>query len=178
MKWLGLAGTVLVAGLGMAAPAKATPLTLDAGWTIFPSSPSLNGSWSTTFDFTIGTNATLTVIDMCHGGDQYEVFNFGSSLGFTSPVGSFTGTCLLTPTQADNAFNNPTNWGSATFDLGPGTYQISGITTIDGGPGANRAAIRLDAVDTASTPEPASILGLAAIAGIGFATRRKLAEKA
>lgn len=160
--------------------AAAVTLAPNTEFTIFPSSPSLGGSWFTTFQFTVEANTTaeLTVVDMCHGGDQYEIFNFGSSLGFTTPIGSFTSNCLLSPTQAETIALPDPRWGEAIFNLGPGTYDISGVTTVDGGPGANRAAIRLDVEELPTViPEPSTLLGLGLALGLGALSLNRKQKK-
>ena len=161
-------GAVLAASSFVAAPVAAVPLDIDTGWVVFSSGPLLGNSWADTFEFTLSAQAELKSVDMCTGGDAYDILNFGVSIGTTTQTGSSAGTsCLLTAGEADAAFAAP-QWDTATFLLGPGSYRIGGTTIVDGSAGPNRAAIRLD---TAPVPVPASILllgfGMASFVAVG-----------
>ena len=120
-------------------------LPLDGEWKVFVSSPEQNGGWNTIWTFTLSDNAKLTVVDLVTSGDRYKVFNGSALLGETSqgPTNDTGGPVLgIITLEPILAFEDP-DFERATFSLGPGSYSISGHTSIVGGPGANRAAIRL-----------------------------------
>jgi hypothetical protein len=121
------------------------PLPLDDQWRVFVSSTEKDGTWNTIWAFTLLAHAELTVVDLVTGGDRYKVFNGNKFLGETSP-GHFKNTggpvrdfITLNP---DLALPDP-DFGHITIPLAPGSYRISGRTSLVGGPGANRVAIRL-----------------------------------
>jgi hypothetical protein len=120
------------------------PLPLDGKWREFATSPEQNGTWSTIWTFTLLANAELTVVDLVTGGDRYKVFNGDKLLGETSP-GHFKNT----GGPADFITLNPSlalpdpDFGHITIQLAPGSYRILGRSSMVGGRGANRAAIRL-----------------------------------
>lgn len=101
--------------------------------------------------FTAATSVVLTVVDAFLGGDRFEVFDFGVSLGLTSdPIagvdcGDDPAVCLATP-----------GISSGTFLLGAGNHSLS-ITPVlspdDGGSGY----LKVQAV-----PEPATWITLGA----------------
>ena len=68
-------------------PALAIPLVVDSGWQPF-SFGGVGSSWNNTFQFTLVGSGTLKVTDAFQSGDQFNVFNFGSSIGATSVPGS------------------------------------------------------------------------------------------
>ncbi|MEX2491716.1 MAG: hypothetical protein WD425_08130 [Nitrospirales bacterium] len=121
------------------------PLPLDGQWRVFVSSPEKDGPWNTMWTFTLSAHAELTIVDLVTGGDRYQVFNGDTFLGETSP-GHFKNTggpveafITLNPNLA---LPDP-DFGHITIRLAPGFYRIAGRTSLVGGPGANRAAIRL-----------------------------------
>jgi hypothetical protein len=99
------------------------------------------------------------------------------------PDGNIIGQLKVTNSGAGSDFEDP-DFEAGDFGL---LYSVSKISItkdifIQAGPGSSAAITSVGQTyskdDVESVPEPASLLGLAAIAGIGFASRRKLAEKA
>ena len=132
---------------------------------INPSNPSGLASpdapW--TFTITAGTTATLTVLDLFISGDEFEIFNFGVSLGTTSAAAS-GGSCgsNFTCALADSRYSR------GIFSLAAGDYSISG-TQLTGTAGAGGFI-----VEVAAVPIPATgALLLVALGGAGLAGRRR-----
>lgn len=125
-----------------------------------------DGPWT----FTLLTSAVLIVADVFQSGDVFEMFNFGTSLGQTSAAtqGSNCGadlTCAL----------GNLNFSRGYFNLGPGSYSITGSMTASPF-GGGAAAFR---IETSPVPVPAGVgmLGaaLAGLAGLAALRRRKSA---
>ena len=120
----------------MAVPASAVTLIEDAGWVQFQFDD-VGSSWDTEFDFTVTTLAELQVTDAFNSGDQFEVFINTVSQGLTStPVEGFT-----IGNDFTAAFSDP-NFSSASYLLGPGSYTVTGLTTLSPF-GAGGAGIQL-----------------------------------
>lgn len=137
-------------------PASATVLVVDGGWQPF-SFGGVGSSWGV-FTFELTGSAELQVTDAFASGDQFEVFINTVSQGQTSAP----------TTIGDNIGNNYSaafldpRWSSGSFLLGPGSYTISGTTTLSPF-GSGGAAIQLI---SGAIPEPGTWAMM--IVGFGF----------
>ena len=161
-------------------PGNDPPITVGAGWFATPGSPPAF-DWHAAgadniqgpFTFTHGSPTTLSVTDDSLKGDQFEVFDFGSSLGVTSLVpkvgGSDSG---LGP---DAAFADPT-YSHGTFSLAAGAHSLT-LRAIGPSFFAGRGYLRID--ETAQVPEygHSSILMGIALAGLGLISFRINGQK-
>jgi len=113
------------------------------------------------FEFTLTTQGILIVTDAYYAGDQFEVFNYGTSLGTTSPV---LPDSTINEPDPDRASADP-RWSSAFFILDPGSYSITGISLVSPF-GKGGAYLQ---VDPPIVPIPSSLLllgsGIFALAG-------------
>jgi len=104
------------------------PISVDAAeWTIFSWGPDgLN--FEGPFTFTTTRSVVVKVTDGACRGDQFEVFDFGASLGTTSSV-AVDPTCSPPfPIDPDVAFAD-LGYSHGTFVLAPGSHAIA-IRTI------------------------------------------------
>lgn len=120
------------------------------------------------WDFTLLTAGSITFVDAFLSGDQFNITDFGSSIGSTSA-----------PTVGDTCHDDITaclanpNISKGTFALGAGSHSING-TLITGVPGyiGGSGFFRIDV----AVPEPATwvmmLLGFGAI-GLSMRIRRK-----
>ena len=115
--------------------------------------------------FTAGAaGASLAVTDAFASGDQFEVFDFGLSLGLTSPSlpGSDCGDdpvpCLADPDMSHRV-----------FALAAGNHSLT-IVLAGGEPGSGYLLARGDIAPPPPVPEPAALSLLAA--GLAAAGRR------
>jgi hypothetical protein len=113
--------------------------------------------------FTADTDSTLRVIDVFESGDQFEVFDFGISIGLTSVPDGITdcgddpAVCLVEPGMS-----------TAAFLLAAGSHSITLIPTLSLGEGGAGYLFLVAVV-----PEPGT-LGLALLTGLfvlGFSRR-------
>mgnify|MGYP003574543731 FL=1 len=146
--------------------AGAESLGLNSGWQTFtwthPDNYRNKIYWDQTFEFTLSNPAVLTVTDAYEKGDRWTIFNYGASLGETPWVPKST----VSTADYDVAASDPT-WSTDTFELTPGTYQITGKHRTNAY-GNSSGGIRLDGV--AHTPIPGTlwlfgpgVVGLAAL---------------
>jgi hypothetical protein len=151
--------------------ASALTLNPDAGWSLFATNPSV-GDATSTISFSLAQGGVFTIVDACHSGYAYELFDGGMSLGTTSTSGSWGISCNTDPSFADQHVADPAyDFGS--FNFAAGSYDLTVKTIIDGGPGANRAFVRLDSV-VPNVPLPAGmLLGGTALAALGLFGRRR-----
>ena len=173
-------------------PAKADTINPNGGWQYFEFGE-LGTSWDKIFSFNLINSGILTITDAFLTGDVFEVLNFGTSLGFTSTpditqkvfhVGNYDAAVL------------DSRWSTGIWDLGAGSYEISGIATLSPF-GRGGAALRVDTslvpesntillldnaltgldalrVDTSPVPEPSTILLLgAALTGLAALRRTR-----
>lgn len=119
------------AALWLAASAShAVPLTGGA-WQSFDFYDDVeNAAWvdgdlqPVTFEFTATQHVVLKVTDAGLAGDRFEVLINGLPAGFTSAPGSDTG-----DTSHDLDFDAAyadAQWSHGVFELGPGTYSVTG----------------------------------------------------
>jgi hypothetical protein len=98
------------------------------------------------FTFTLPDGGgVLTVTDAFQNGDEFEVFDFGVSIGRTSSV-EIDGSCAPDPTNPDDCSQDPAS-SSAAFALGAGDHEIT-IQAIASPFGAGAAYLRADANPT------------------------------
>ncbi|MEO9793821.1 MAG: hypothetical protein ABJ360_16450 [Roseobacter sp.] len=187
------------------------PLEIGGGWSTFRfSEDDKGGAWMDSraltpdeianksadlevlsFDFTLDRNAVLQITDGYTLGDQFEVFNYGSSLGKTSQstIGfhlnvNMSDADAVAALQAkldavpnigddwDNAFLD-NRWSSGSLFLSAGAYSISGRVTSQpllSGIGAVRLV--------APVPVPSSIMFMLTAVGGCFAFSRYRNRKA
>jgi hypothetical protein len=137
----GAGGDPLISGVGFVIGQRSVAIG-DAPWT---------------FDCLSTTHCKLVVTDGFLSVDQFELFDFGVSLGLTSA-----------PTPGDNCGNDElacladADFSHGVFVLAPGPHSITGIHTL-GIPGAGFLIVM---------PEPGTLLLLGA-ALLGFATLRR-----
>ena len=186
---------VALAAAATTLPARAVdmPITTDGAWHSFLVD-SLSAPVATPlgwiadsgalldFTFTLAAAARLTVVDAGFAGDVFAVTNFGAAFGATNavPAGSFdsahdVGTDFAAA-LADPAFSR------GVFNLGAGSYRISGVltqsVTFDGVPlDATVGAVRLEPL-AAAVPEPSSIaILLAGLCATGAIVRRRSSRR-
>jgi len=122
-----------------------TDLTAGAGF-VMGTNPDAVEAPAGPWEFTLTKKAVLRVLDLFIPVDQFEMFNFGASLGTTSaPSGGF-GSCDsdITCALADAEYSR------GEFLLKKGSHSITG-TQVAGIPGAGAFII-----DTADVPVPAA----------------------
>jgi hypothetical protein len=117
--------------------------------------------------FTSGaTGSTLTITDAFLSGDRFEIFDFGVSIGFTSPFvadvdcGDDPVPCLADPGMSH-----------ASFALGSGDHFIA-ILVAEGGFGSGYLFLQ-DGGGSNPVPEPATLLLFATGAGTALYRRRR-----
>ena len=125
------------------------------------------------FTFTLLDFAMLTVVDGGFAGDQFQVFDNGISLGFTSnPTNNYP---TSVATDFDAALVNPL-YSSAVFYLAAGQHDITGLLSASAPVNSIPLNATLGAVSLSSVTEP-STFGLLLAGGglilIGFCSRRR-----
>lgn len=171
-------------GAVMAAPAQAAVVNLaaDGQWNAFDVDEltALSGGleWIDldgdvlSFEFTLTGQGVLTIVDGAIAGDEFQIFNHGTSLGHTSP--SMDPDSTSVGTDFDAAFSDQHRYSYAEFILGPGSYSITGLLTASaldnyGIPyNATVGAVRLTEVSAVPVPAAAWLFGsgLLAVAGL------------
>ncbi|MGB3177203.1 MAG: PEP-CTERM sorting domain-containing protein [Albidovulum sp.] len=157
-----LKALVVAAALVSAGPTRAATINLvaDSGWDRFAFG-AVGTTVSRNFSFTLVGNAILTIVDGFAAGDKFEVFANALSLGTTSDP--MTGPTTV-GMNFDTALADP-NFSSGSFNLGPGSYNISlNVLARSAGGGNHIGAIRLD---LAAVPVPAG--GALLLSGLGMA---------
>ncbi|HEY4760684.1 MAG TPA: PEP-CTERM sorting domain-containing protein [Thermoguttaceae bacterium] len=109
--------------------------------------PNLEGP----FTFTALLPVWLDVTDDFQKGDQFEVFDFGSSIGLTSSVPIDPSGLEIGP---EAAFNDPT-YSSGSFSLSPGPHSVTFATIVNPYTFGGRGYLRVMPV-----PEPSTIVML------------------
>lgn len=162
-----VAATAAVAILSLAPQAQAASIgiTVDSLWHDFTFGGD-GSSWSDNFTFTLTSPALLKITDAFNSGDKFSVYNFGSFLGDTSdPTNGYQYHADYDAAFASSVFSH------AAFLLGPGTYDISGLTILSPFEGG-RAALQLSSV-----PLPAALplmgMALAGLGGARFMRKKK-----
>lgn len=112
---------------------------------------------------TLTQGATLTVLDLFLSVNQFEIFNFGTSIGLTSsPMTGGTAGSDITAALADARYSR------GVFDLDAGSYSFT-ISNITGSGGAGVFAIE----PVGTVPEPASLALVALALSVAAAVRRR-----
>lgn len=121
------------------------------------------------FDIVLTESALLKVVDVGLGGDRFEVFANGQSLGLTSQPSGDTGDTGM-DLDFDAAYAND-GWSRGVFTLGPGSYSITGrAVTFGTGVSAGTGGVTLVPV-----PEPGTwaLMGTGAILVAGALRRQR-----
>ncbi len=116
--------------------------------------------------FTLSAPGTLTVLDLFNSTDQFEIFNFGASLGLTSaPTSGASCGGDIACALADSRYS------IGIFNLAAGSYSITGTQTL------GTAGAGVFQVASATVPEPGStlllVLGLGLAGGLLLVRRRR-----
>jgi len=153
--------------------ANAATLIVNQGWKIF----NFNGLGSSiiptsgggnSYEFTLSSNAYLLVTDGYDTGDQFELFNFGSSLGRT---GNFTSSSSNI-SDPNSAFTSGL-YSKGIFLLGAGSHSITG-KAISSPYGGGLAFIALSSSVPGGIPEPATwAMMIGGLGAVGVALRRR-----
>lgn len=144
----------------------ATPLT-DGTGLVPTTNPVAAIAPDPAWTFTLSAPGTLTFLDLFNSTDQFEIFNFGASLGLTSVPTLGGGGC---GNDIACALAN-LDYSRGIFNLAAGSYSITGTQTLgDAGAGVFRVA-------AATVPEPGSmlllVLGLGLAGGLLLVRRRR-----
>ena len=124
------------------------------------------------FIFTLSGAGDLTVVDGGFAGDQFQVFNNGIALGFTSvPVNTYPDSV---GTDFDTALAS-SNYSRAVFHLGAGSYDITGLLSVSALDNTSTPFnATVGAVSLTTVPVPAALgLFLAGSGLMGFFSRRR-----
>ncbi|MEA5504146.1 PEP-CTERM sorting domain-containing protein [Halotia wernerae UHCC 0503] len=121
------------------------------------------------FTYTSSHPTIIDITDDLLKGDQFEIFNFGRSIGFTSLVPDVEDGMEIGPNAA---FADPT-YSSGSFLVDPGSYSIT-IQAIGQSFDTGRGYIR---IRKATVPEPTSTLGFLVLGTLGAATALKSKRK-
>jgi len=178
---------LLACGLGTA---QAATVALNAnsweGFDVDPISAS-DGSLSwinvddgslTTFTLTTSVAGVLKVVDLGNAGDTFNVnvTGPGGTQNLTTSAVSATSTSTASLNQIDQALANP-DFSRGFFDLGPGTYTITGSllqSALLGGEPLNATS---GALEFTPVPLPAALpLLLSGLLGFGAVRRRRAAN--
>ena len=168
MKKLSLALSAVAAAAALvSAPAHA--LSVGSGWESFVFG-GVGSSFSGTYSFTLSSSALLKVTDAFLSGDQFDVTDFGSSIGATSAPGSVGDQIGA---DYDGAYADA-RWSSGTYLLAAGSHSISGTVLLSPF-GSGGAALELTA---APVPEPETYALMAGGLGlVAFMARRRKAAR-
>lgn len=184
-----LLAVALASAFSMQAEASTIALTADSSWYTFDvdNSYSVSGGleWidaqsaagynndgsALHFTFTLSGSADLTVVDGGFAGDQFQVFNNGTALGFTSVPANSYPTSLAT--NFDAALAN-SNYSSAIYHMGAGTYDITGLLSLSALAAGSPLNATVGAVSLTAVPVPAALgLFLAGSSLMGLSSRRR-----
>ena len=125
------------------------------------------------FTFTLLEIAKLTVVDGGFAGDQFQVFDNGTSLGFTSNPTNNYPTSLST--DFDAALTNSL-YSSAVFYLAAGQHDITGLLSASATVNSIPLNATVGAVSLSSVPEPSTfglLLAGSGLISIGVFSRRR-----
>ncbi|MFA5982577.1 MAG: hypothetical protein WC782_01030 [Methylococcaceae bacterium] len=127
------------------------------------------------FVFNLTNAANLTVVDGGFAGDEFEVFDNGVSLGFTSTATNSDPSSVSTNFAAALA---DSNYSRGVFLLGAGEHDITGLlslsATVSGIPDFNLTVGAVSLSNVSQVPVPAAFgLFLLGNALLGLVSRRR-----
>jgi hypothetical protein len=147
-----------------ALPSAAVTLVPNSGWLKFSFGDVGSSRSGEPYTFTLSNDSTLKVTDAYRTGDRFQIFNSGSSLGFTSlPIAS----AVDARDDYDLSYSDA-RWSSGTWVLGAGSYSITGLTTVSPFGGGDGALMVSSGVPGVPIPAAGLMLltGLAGFAGL------------
>lgn len=192
---LALAALASVAGLDAGATTVAITPSQYGQWQSFDVDNTLNAvatsstAWSDQYsyagdgsllDFQFSGPAVLKIVDLGYAGDQFEIFDNGTSIGASSvvpAVNNDASSTVYTLGQADAAFADA-SFSSATFVLGAGSHDITGVMTVSALYGGSPLNATQGALQVQAVPEPASWLLMGAGLLFVVSLRRKGSARA
>lgn len=144
-----LVGIVLL-GFGASS---ADPITVDAGWSLFSWSGSVNVPAFATpvFTFSSAAPTTVRITDAFCRGDRFTVYDNEASLGDTPAVAIDECPAPEELSDPDAAFADP-SYSSATFVLGAGTHSLA-VQALNNPFGGGAAFLRVDSIPVIASPD-------------------------
>jgi hypothetical protein len=158
---------LLILGLlaGITGSVQAGPILIDGGWQDPFNWFAVDTFWvDGPFTYSALSQTSLKVTDYFNPGDQFEVYDWGSSLGTTSSPSAGVWTDDPAVAYATSYFS------SGEWLLGPGGHSITIETIVAGGiTSYGSGALRVDTAAPTVVPAPGAVV--LAVIGLGMAGR-------